>query len=215
MNLVLKNYSLLGDCKKITLANYGCCHRVTRYPLRVTIVNMIWLFFYNSSLKHMLSILKNKLFSLSDLLPVVQSRKGRGEKLVFTNGCFDLIHVGHLRYLEKARCMGDFLVIGLNSDESVRNLKGEGRPFVTEMERAEVLSALVFVDYILIFSDLRPYNLIEKLKPDFHVKGGDYNKEDLPEKPLVEQYGGKVVILEHIQGKSTTFMAEEICRKFK
>jgi rfaE bifunctional protein nucleotidyltransferase chain/domain len=163
----------------------------------------------------MLSILKNKLLSLSDLVTVVQNRKAEGEKLVFTNGCFDLIHVGHLRYLEKARQTGDLLVIGLNSDMSVRNLKGEGRPFVTEMERAEVLSALVFVDYIVIFSDVRPYKLIENLKPDFHVKGGDYKREDLPELPLVEKYGGKVVILEHIPGKSTTFMAEEICRKFK
>lgn len=166
------------------------------------------------TLKHMLSILKNKLFSFSDLLPFVQKRKAAGEKLVFTNGCFDLIHVGHLRYLEKARCLGDFLVIGLNSDMSVRALKGEGRPFVTEMERAEVLSALVFVDYIVIFSEARPDRLIEQLMPDIHVKGGDYKEKDLPERTIVESYGGKVVIVELVPGKSTTFMAEEISRKF-
>jgi len=163
----------------------------------------------------MLSILKNKLLSLSDLVPVVQNRKAEGEKLVFTNGCFDLIHVGHLRYLEKARQSGDFLIIGLNSDMSVRNLKGEGRPFVTEMERAEVLSALVFVDYIVIFSEARPDRLIESLKPHIHVKGGDYKKEDLPERKIVESYGGKVVIVELVHGKSTTFMVEEICKKVR
>ena len=163
----------------------------------------------------MLSILKNKLLTLSDLVPLVGNRKTEGGKLVFTNGCFDLIHVGHLRYLEKARQLGDFLVIGLNSDMSVRGLKGEGRPFVTEMERAEVLSALVFVDYIVIFSEARPDRLIESLKPDIHVKGGDYKKEDLPEREIVESYGGKVVILDLVPGKSTSFMAEEICKKVR
>ncbi|HPZ06970.1 MAG TPA: D-glycero-beta-D-manno-heptose 1-phosphate adenylyltransferase [Candidatus Eremiobacteraeota bacterium] len=163
----------------------------------------------------MLSLLKSKLIILPQLLSIVQERKIKGEKLVFTNGCFDVIHVGHLRYLEKAKKLGDFLVIGMNSDSSVRALKGKGRPFVPEMERAEILSALVFVDYIVIFSEMRPDNLIEHLKPDFHVKGGDYRKDDLPESALVEKYGGRVIILEHIPGKSTTCMAEEICRKFK
>jgi D-glycero-beta-D-manno-heptose 1-phosphate adenylyltransferase len=163
----------------------------------------------------LLLTLKNKLMNLSSLPPIVKDRQGKGDKAVFTNGCFDLIHIGHLRYLEKARQLGDFLIIGLNSDTSVYNLKGEGRPFISELERAELLSGLVFVDYIIIFSDDTPCKLIEHLKPDIHVKGGDYKKEDLPEGPLVESYGGKVVVVEQIPGKSSTFLAEEIYRKLR
>ena len=150
---------------------------------------------------------------LTSLLKVVEKRKYCGEKAVFTNGCFDLLHTGHLHYLEEARELGDFLIIGLNSDTSVQSLKGSSRPFLSEIERAQILSSLEFVDYIVIFKELLPCNLIEKLKPDFHVKGGDYKEEDLPELPVVKSYGGKVVIMRQIPGKSTTNFIEEICRK--
>lgn len=161
----------------------------------------------------MLSTFERKFKSLKELLQIVKDGKKRGEKSVFTNGCFDLLHVGHLRYLEKAREKGDFLIIGLNSDTSVRMLKGEGRPFLPEMERAEILSAIIFVDYIVIFSEDTPENLIKELKPDCHVKGGDYKKEDLPEGKIVESYGGEIFIVEYLPGKSTTLLTEDIIRR--
>ena len=163
----------------------------------------------------MISSFENKFFKQRDLLKLVEERQNNGERAVFTNGCFDLIHVGHLRYLEKARRLGDFLIIGLNSDSSVQKLKGKGRPFMPEKDRAEILSALVFVDYVVIFSEETPEKLIGALKPDFHVKGGDYRKEDLPELKIVETYGGEIVILDHVPGKSTTNISEEIIKKWK
>ena len=161
----------------------------------------------------MLNTFKRKFSDLPQLLNIVEERRDRGEKVVFTNGCFDLLHIGHLRYLEAARHLGDFLIIGLNSDSSIRKIKGRSRPFLPEKERAEILSSLEFVDYIVIFEELTPCNLIENLKPDFHVKGGDYKREDLPELSVVESYGGEVVLLKEVAGQSTTNLVEKIYRK--
>jgi rfaE bifunctional protein nucleotidyltransferase chain/domain len=143
--------------------------------------------------------------------PLAPLRAGGG-RVVFTNGCFDLLHVGHVRYLQAARCLGDALVVGVNSDASVRRLKGEARPVVPEEERAEVLAALACVDYVTIFDESTPERLLAYLRPDVHVKGGDYAEEDLPEAPLVRSWGGQVVILPLTPGRSTTELVRKLER---
>lgn len=131
-------------------------------------------------------------------------------KIVFTNGCFDILHLGHVRYLKEAKKLGDILIVGLNSDSSVKSLKGNDRPYVPEMERAEILASLVCVDYVVIFKEIRPDNLIKVIKADFHVKGGDYSISELPEHKLVASLRGKTVIIPQIKGKSTTNIIKKI-----
>jgi glycerol-3-phosphate cytidylyltransferase len=138
----------------------------------------------------------------------------RGKKLVFTNGCFDIIHVGHINYLEQAKQLGDILVVGINSDRSVRVIKGDKRPIISEYERARIVSSLRFVDYVVIFDEETPVSIIKEIQPDIHVKGGDYHMEELPEYPIVRSYGGKVVILPYITGKSTTAIINKILLTF-
>lgn len=136
--------------------------------------------------------------------------KREKKKIVFTNGCFDILHKGHISYLQDAKNEGDILIVGLNSDASVRRLKGERRPIIDEASRAFVLSNLKCVDYVVIFEEDTPCELIGYLKPDIHVKGGDYKKEDLPETKVVESYGGSVKILRFIDNNSTTDIVEKI-----
>ncbi|MBI3945559.1 MAG: D-glycero-beta-D-manno-heptose 1-phosphate adenylyltransferase [Armatimonadetes bacterium] len=131
-------------------------------------------------------------------------------RLVFTNGCFDLLHVGHVRYLQAARALGDRLVVGLNDDGSVTRLKGPTRPLVPAAERAEMLAALACVDAVCLFPEDRPDDLIGIVRPDVHVKGGDYRKEDLQEAPLVESLGGEVRIVPLVEGRSTTAIVRRI-----
>jgi rfaE bifunctional protein nucleotidyltransferase chain/domain len=128
--------------------------------------------------------------------------------IVFTNGCFDLLHAGHFRILRYARSLGDLLVVGLNSDASVRQLKGPDRPVVPEKARAAALCALDSVDIVILFDELDPVETIRAVRPAVHVKGGDYRPEDMPETPVVEQYGGKVVIMPLVQNHSTTMYLE-------
>lgn len=141
---------------------------------------------------------------------LVEILKSQNKKVVFTNGCFDILHVGHLRYLNEAKKQGDVLIIGVNSDASVKRLKGESRPINNQFDRAEMLSGLKAVDYTVIFEEDTPEELIATLKPSIHVKGGDYKKEDLPETKIVESYGGEVRILSFIEGKSTTNIVKKI-----
>ncbi|MGL4253611.1 MAG: D-glycero-beta-D-manno-heptose 1-phosphate adenylyltransferase [Fusobacteriaceae bacterium] len=141
---------------------------------------------------------------------VIEELKNSGKKVVFTNGCFDILHVGHLRYMNEAKKQGDFLVVGVNSDASVKRLKGESRPINNEIDRAEMLSGLKSVDITVIFEEDTPIELIDALKPSIHVKGGDYRKEDLPETPIVEKHGGEVRILNFVEGKSTTNIVNKI-----
>lgn len=145
-----------------------------------------------------------------ELAAIVKALHNEGAKIVFTNGCFDLLHLGHVRYLREAKKLGDILIIGLNSDSSVRALKGSQRPYISELERAEILASLECVDYVVIFTELRPDNLIKIIKPDVHVKGGDYKVSQLPERQLVEALGGKVVVIPPIEGRSTTNIVEKI-----
>lgn len=136
--------------------------------------------------------------------------KAEGKKIVFTNGCFDIIHSGHIYYLSEAKKLGDILIIGLNNDDSVRRLKGSERPINTETDRALVLDSLKFVDYVTIFDEDTPYDLINLLKPDFLVKGGDYKADEVVGADVVRENGGKVVIIPFIQGKSTTNIIQKL-----
>lgn len=145
-----------------------------------------------------------------EIAAIAQNLRNQGTKIVFTNGCFDILHLGHVRYLREAKKLGDVLIVGLNSDDSVRALKGHDRPYVSEMERAEILASLECVDFVTVFSELRPDNLIKLVKPDVHVKGGDYKVRQLPERKLVENLGGKVVVIPPIEGRSTTNIVERI-----
>ena len=134
----------------------------------------------------------------------------RGKTVVFTNGCFDLVHAGHVRALETARQFGDVLVVGVNSDSSVRRLKGDTRPIVPEMQRAELIAALKPVDYVVIFPEINPIETIRLLRPDVHVKSGDYRAEDMPETPYVLDGGGRVEIVPLLAGLSSTGIVERI-----
>ncbi len=133
-----------------------------------------------------------------------------GGTIVFTNGCFDILHAGHVRYLTAAESMGDFLVIGLNSDASVRRLKGEGRPIVSEADRAEVLDALRAVDIVTIFDEPTAEELVRLVRPDVYVKGGDYSLDTLPEAKIVQAAGGRVEFIPFLEGHSTTGVIERI-----
>lgn len=133
-----------------------------------------------------------------------------GATIVFTNGCFDILHAGHVRYLTAAAMMGDFLVVGLNSDASVRRLKGEGRPIVSGADRAEVLDALRAVDIVTIFDELTAEELVRLVRPDVYVKGGDYSLDTLPEAKIVQAAGGRVEFIPFVEGHSTTNVIERI-----
>jgi len=148
------------------------------------------------------------------LVGIIATEQDKGKRVVFTNGCFDLLHAGHVRYLQKARTFGDLLVLGLNSDASVRRLKGEKRPLIGEAERAHILAALDCVDYVVIFDEDTPLRLIEALKPFVLVKGGDYAPEGVVGRELVESYGGRLELVEFVDGKSTTNIIEKILERY-
>ncbi len=135
--------------------------------------------------------------------------KSQNKKIVFTNGCFDLLHVGHVRYLQEAKKLGDVLVVGVNSDASVRVLKGPTRPVQVEADRAEILAALGAVDYTVIFNEETPLKLIETVKPDILVKGGDWKADQIVGSDFVIANGGKVMSLQFVDGKSTTKLIEK------
>ncbi|HEX4925857.1 MAG TPA: D-glycero-beta-D-manno-heptose 1-phosphate adenylyltransferase [Bdellovibrionales bacterium] len=134
----------------------------------------------------------------------------RNKKVVFTNGCFDLLHVGHVTYLQQARALGDLLVVALNSDSSVRKLKGESRPLQNEEDRAKIMAALGCVDFVTVFSEETPETLIRLLKPDVLVKGGDWKIENIVGGPFVQSYGGSVQSLPFVPGRSTSKIVEKI-----
>jgi D-beta-D-heptose 7-phosphate kinase/D-beta-D-heptose 1-phosphate adenosyltransferase len=154
-----------------------------------------------------------KILSLDELLGVREGLRAAGKTVVFTNGVFDLIHVGHVRYLAGARALGDALVVAVNSDGAVRKLKGEGRPIVNEHERAEILAAIRQVDFVNIFDDVSPRSLIARLLPDVLVKGGDYALNEIHGREEVEAAGGKVVSLPFIEGASTTNILDRMSQR--
>lgn len=151
-----------------------------------------------------------KIKGFKEIEKIIGHLKKEGKKVVFTNGCFDILHKGHIRLLKKAKSLGDVLIVGLNTDASVRRLKGKGRPFIKERDRAEILSSLEMVDYVVLFSQDTPYHLIRIVKPDVLVKGGDYKTEDVVGRDIVERYGGKVYIFPVVKGVSTTEIAKRI-----
>ncbi len=145
-----------------------------------------------------------------ELLRARATLRADGRTLVFTNGCFDILHVGHVRYLAAARALGDALLVAINSDRSVRALKGAGRPLMNEGERAELLAALAAVDFVTVFDDESPRRLISELLPDVLVKGGDYALEEIHGREEVEASGGRVLALPFIEGASTTGIIEKV-----
>src|SRR6266511_703833 len=146
--------------------------------------------------------MQTKIIDMDELAQRARELRAAGKKLVVTNGCFDLLHVGHVRYLQAARRLGDFLVVGINSDASVRALKGPERPLVPEHERAEVLAALACVDAVVIFAEPTAERLVAVLRPDTYVKGDDYTEAGLPEARVVRAYGGEVRLLPTVPGAS-------------
>ena len=151
-----------------------------------------------------LGILKNKILGRGDLPKRLQQWRDQGFRIVFTNGCFDLLHRGHVEYLSKAADMGDVLVVGLNTDASVRRLKGPTRPINKEDDRALLLSALSFVDAVVLFGEDTPYELIREIRPDVLVKGADYRREEIVGYDIVTSYGGRVETIPFVDGYSTT-----------
>ena len=138
------------------------------------------------------------------LVARVAIERRTGARIVLANGCFDLFHVGHIRYLAGAKALGDILIVGINSDDEVRKLKGENRPFMPETERAEIVSALKFVDYVTIFPEATVTELIRAVRPDFHAKGTDYTTDTVPEREIVREYGGRVAIVGDPKDHSST-----------
>jgi len=159
--------------------------------------------------------MEEKIRARRELLKIIKDLRTKGKRIVFTNGCFDLLHIGHVRYLEKAKALGDVLVVGVNSDASVRKLKGPKRPILPEEERAGILSGLGCVDYITIFSEIDPLKLIASLRPNVLVKGGDWTKEQTVGKEVVERSGGEVVILPFVKGSSTSNLIHTILKRYE
>jgi rfaE bifunctional protein nucleotidyltransferase chain/domain len=159
--------------------------------------------------------MKQKIRERKDLLRIIKNLKAKGKRIVFTNGCFDLLHIGHIRYLEKARALGDALVVGVNSDSSVRKLKGPKRPVLPVKERTEILSGLGCVDYITIFDERDPLKLITSLHPDVLVKGGDWTKDQIVGSEVVKRSGGKVVTIPFVKGVSTSNLINIILKKYE
>ncbi len=155
-----------------------------------------------------------KIKTLEEIIRLRARFRESGRKVVFTNGCFDILHVGHVRYLNKARSMGDALIVGLNSDSSVREIKGAPRPVMPESERAEVLAALASVDYVFVFSDLTPQRIIDAIVPDVLVKGADWDIRDIVGRDTVERAGGVVRNIPLVEGSSTSEIIRTILSRF-
>ena len=154
-----------------------------------------------------------ELVSKSNIINIVRDGQQDGKTFVVTNGCFDILHVGHVRYLQKTKEFADYLIVMLNSDESVRTLKGEGRPINNENDRAEILNALSCVDYVVLFNEKSPAELLNDIKPDVYTKGADYTIETLPERDVVISNNIRVEFIEFVQGKSTTNVINKISKK--
>jgi D-beta-D-heptose 7-phosphate kinase/D-beta-D-heptose 1-phosphate adenosyltransferase len=159
--------------------------------------------------------MRSKILKLSDLIQTVEDLRKSGKQIVFTNGCFDILHVGHVRYLADARSEGDVLVVGLNSDASVKSIKPDNRPIVTQEQRAEVLAGLVFVDFITIFDESDPLALISAIKPDILVKGADWKEKEIVGADVVKACGGKVVRVEVVPGISTSRIIRRIIKRYE
>ena len=159
-------------------------------------------------------MLKDKIKNLAALKKIIAGLKKSGKKIVFTNGCFDLMHFGHAKYLEDAKRKGDILVVAVNSDSSIRKIKGRNRPIIEEKNRLRMMAALESVDFVLIFSEENPLRVIKALKPDILVKGADWDKNNIVGSDFVASYGGRVSTIKLVQGLSTTTLIHKIADKF-
>lgn len=158
---------------------------------------------------------QNKIFLLNKLVKIIRLLRKKNKKVVFTNGCFDILHAGHISYLKKAKKLGDILIVGINSDSSVKSIKGHKRPLNTLRNRMGVLASLEFVDYVCAFSQKTPLNLIKKVRPDVLVKGGDWQNKKIVGANFIESYGGKVVTIALKKGYSTTGLISQIISLYK
>ena len=157
---------------------------------------------------------QQKIFLLNQLIEVLKPLQAAGKKIVFTNGCFDILHIGHIRYLQAAKSAGDYLVVAVNSDESVRTIKSSKRPIVSLPERMEVLSALSFVDFVVSFNELDPFNIIQQIQPEILIKGGDWPIDKIIGRDIVEAKGGKVFNIAEIKGNSTSNIIKTILNRY-
>lgn len=158
--------------------------------------------------------MSNKIKTREELKSEICKARRQGKKIVTTNGCFDILHVGHLRYLQEAKQLGDILVVAINSDDSVRAIKGDKRPLVPEDERAEILAALECVDYVTVFPELDPIQFLRELRPDIHVKGGDYRLDQVVEREAVESLDGELRLIPGVPGKSTSSLIKLIVERY-
>jgi len=156
-----------------------------------------------------------KIYSLDELTTIIEKHKQGVDRVVLANGCFDLIHAGHIRYLKGSKKRGDVLVVALNSDSSVRKLKGRGRPILLEKERGEIIASFFFVDYVTFFNEVKVERVLLALKPHVHAKGSDYTVDTVPERETVRKYGGEIAITGGPKIKSTSEVIQEITAKFK
>jgi D-glycero-beta-D-manno-heptose 1-phosphate adenylyltransferase len=148
--------------------------------------------------------------NVHELTDVIKELRGQGKSIVTTNGCFDIVHTGHVAYLTEAASFGDILIVGINSDKSVQQLKGPTRPLQKEHDRTFIISSLKMVDYAFIFEEKDPIAFLSVIKPDIHVKGGDYTPETLPERKIVEEHGGRIAIVSFVNGYSTTSIVKKM-----
>ena len=153
---------------------------------------------------------KEKIKPIKELEIILKDAKNHGNVIVTTNGIFDILHIGHIRYLQEARKLGDILVVAVNSDASTKRLKGSSRPINNENDRAEVLAALECIDFVAIFNEDNPISFLSAIKPDIHVKGGDYDISRIVEKDAVEKHGGKIILIPMVKGYSTTSIIEKM-----
>ena len=160
-------------------------------------------------------MIKNKIKTLNEIIPIVEKLKKKNKRIVTTNGVFDILHYGHVKYLEQAKRLGDILIVGVNTDKSVKQNKGDERPINDEKSRMSVLAALKSVDYVFLFDEKDPRNWLNKLKPNIHVKAGDYKLNQIIEKDVVESNDGKVMIVKAEKGYSTTDLINKIISAYK
>lgn len=157
--------------------------------------------------------MNKKVKPLSGLKKILRQFKRKNKRIVFTNGCFDILHRGHVEYLQKAKSLGDILIVGINSDVSVKKLKGKGRPINTQGDRAKILASLEFVDFVTIFDEETPLNLINEVRPDILAKGGDWKAEEIIGGNCVKSYGGRVAVINYLKGYSTTKLLNAIKKR--
>ena len=156
------------------------------------------------------SPISSRIVARSDLITIVEAERSEGKKIVFANGCFDVLHVGHVRYLEAAKALGDLLIVGINSDQQTRRLKGAGRPLLPQEQRAEIISSIEAVDFVTIFKEPTVEQLLLALKPDIHAKGTDYTEDSVPERDVVRSFGGRVAIVGDPKDHSSSRIIEKL-----